>query len=200
MKRGNIILLVVALFGLVVALVMLTFAIRFFRSANEFIKNTPIATYHDSLTTGPVADSLNSACAEISRQLAVMLQQDPDKKKENKLEALFNRVDEYLQDIDSIRLRKLSRDESAAKIHVAVNKLNLGSREGLFDSRDDAMVPMLNELLFIKDKAAKTPGTQCISGIDITDDCYEKLKQDALVLKLQILQADLQRLKNPGSS
>jgi hypothetical protein len=195
MKRSNIILASVAIFGLILAIALLLFAIRFYSSAHEFIKNTPIATYNDSLTTGPVADSLNSVNANLSRQIAEILEKNPDQRKADRLLTLFRVTDEFIASIDSISKMNLSHDEVLSRIKVQVNRLNLGSRSGLFEVKDADKIPMLEKFMILDVK--KLPGSyfDCLSAPAISSSCYSMLKEEALGIKAAILRLDLERLE-----
>jgi hypothetical protein len=196
MKRSNIILLAVALFGFVIASFLLVRAIRFFHFMHELRKNNPELNYLDTNELPVRSDTLYTVNADLNRQIAEALQHSRDTLKVRQQATLHLVITEFIQALDSLEQTNNNREQTLISLKPLVNKTNLGSRAGLFNIKDDAGVPALKSFMLLDINNLTGTDFECLARDPLTHECFEKIKQAALLLQSQILNANLLHLKS----
>ncbi len=195
MNRNKTIALIIALFGICAAGYFLYKAIRFYRIIQDIARNNPALTVHDSLHVSARTDTLYEVNAELNRKIADILHGKPDTVKEKQQVLLYNSINDFQWQLDTVQNANLTGEETLKRVAVLVNKANLGCRACLFDINAQSSIPLLDTFVLLPGKPVDKTMFACLGEKEISMRCFETIRHTAYELQYRILIANLQYLQ-----
>ena len=195
MNKNKLPGILLAIFGLTVAIGLLYGAIRFYHTISEITANNPsLNPAPDTLRLNMLNDTLVDYNSGLNQKIAEQLNDKNDAEKNRKQVLLHQSINNFIHAMDTLQTGNFSHEQQLVYLKNCVNKTNLACRAALFNINDAGPIAELDKFIITDEKNLDNTIFECFSKKEILIQCFEKIKHDALYLEKIILEKNFNQL------